>query len=55
MKIRALNSSPHAEERSKTELMLKHLIGGMREAGAERRARNDRSRGYTGMLRSELC
>lgn len=35
MKILALNSSPHAEERSKTELMLKHLVTGMREAGAQ--------------------
>ena len=55
MKILALNSSSHDEERSKTEPMLKHLVTGMREAGAERRAHNDRSRGYTGVLRSELC
>jgi multimeric flavodoxin WrbA len=31
----ALNSSPRAGVQSKTELMLNHLVQGMREAGAE--------------------
>jgi len=35
MKILALNSSPRGDGQSKTELMLTHLVKGMREAGAE--------------------
>lgn len=35
MKVLALNSSPRGEGQSKTELMLSHLVAGMREAGAE--------------------
>lgn len=35
MKVFALNSSPRVGSQSKTELMLNHLIGGMREVGAE--------------------
>jgi multimeric flavodoxin WrbA/putative sterol carrier protein len=35
MKVLALNSSPRGEDQSKTELMLHHLVQGMREAGAE--------------------
>ena len=35
MKILALNSSPRGEGESKTELMLKHLVTGMQEAGAQ--------------------
>jgi multimeric flavodoxin WrbA len=35
MKILAINSSPRTGDRSKTELMLNHLIEGMRDAGAE--------------------
>ena len=35
MKILALNSSPRGEGQSKTELLLNHLVQGMREAGAE--------------------
>jgi multimeric flavodoxin WrbA/putative sterol carrier protein len=35
MKILALNSSPRREGQSKTELMLSHLVKGMREAGAD--------------------
>lgn len=35
MKILALNSSPRTGGQSKTELMLKHLVEGMQEAGAE--------------------
>lgn len=35
MKVLALNSSPRGEGQSKTELMLTHLVKGMREAGAE--------------------
>jgi putative sterol carrier protein/FMN-dependent NADH-azoreductase len=35
MKVLALNSSPRGEGQSKTELMLKHLVAGMLEAGAE--------------------
>ncbi|MGD2270594.1 MAG: NAD(P)H-dependent oxidoreductase [Desulfobacterales bacterium] len=35
MKILALNSSPRTGDRSKTELMLNHLVEGMRDAGAE--------------------
>ena len=35
MNVLALNSSPRAGGQSKTELMLKHLLQGMREAGAE--------------------
>jgi multimeric flavodoxin WrbA len=35
MKILALNSSPRGEGQSKTELMLNHLVLGMREAGAQ--------------------
>lgn len=35
MKILALNSSPRGEGESKTELMLKHLVRGMQEAGAQ--------------------
>ncbi|MFC1884903.1 NAD(P)H-dependent oxidoreductase [Thermodesulfobacteriota bacterium] len=35
MKILAINSSPRSGGQSKTELMLDHLIEGMREAGAE--------------------
>ena len=34
MKVLALNSSPRKEGQSKTELMLKHLVNGMKEAGA---------------------
>jgi len=35
MKIIAINSSPRTENRSKTSLMLDHLAGGMRDAGAD--------------------
>ena len=35
MKVLALNSSPRSIEQSKTELMLNHLVDGMRDAGAE--------------------
>lgn len=35
MKVLALNSSPRTGSQSKTELMLNHLVSGMREAGAE--------------------
>jgi len=35
MKILALNSSPRTGSQSKTELMLNHLVKGMREAGAD--------------------
>ena len=35
MKILALNSSPRTRSQSKTELMLNHLVKGMREAGAD--------------------
>ncbi|MDD5170116.1 MAG: NAD(P)H-dependent oxidoreductase [Syntrophales bacterium] len=35
MKVLALNSSPRGDGESKTELMLTHLIKGMKEAGAE--------------------
>jgi multimeric flavodoxin WrbA/putative sterol carrier protein len=35
MKVLALNSSPRGDGQSKTELMLTHLVNGMREAGAE--------------------
>ena len=35
MKILAINSSPRIGGQSKTELMLNHLVEGMREAGAE--------------------
>jgi hypothetical protein len=35
MKVLALNSSPRGGDQSKTELMLNHLVQGMREAGAE--------------------
>ena len=35
MKILALNSSPRSGGQSKTELMLTHLVSGMRAAGAE--------------------
>ncbi|MCP4579193.1 MAG: hypothetical protein GY846_23210 [Deltaproteobacteria bacterium] len=35
MKILAINSSPRTGDRSKTELMLNHLMEGMRDAGAE--------------------
>ncbi|MFO7667620.1 MAG: NAD(P)H-dependent oxidoreductase [Desulfobacterales bacterium] len=35
MKILAINSSPRTGGQSKTELMLNHLVKGMREAGAE--------------------
>ena len=35
MNVLALNSSPRSSAESKTELMLNHLVGGMREAGAE--------------------
>ena len=35
MKVFALNSSPRGDGQSKTELMLTHLVKGMREAGAE--------------------
>lgn len=35
MKVLALNSSPRTGGQSKTELMLNHLVQGMREAGAE--------------------
>jgi multimeric flavodoxin WrbA len=35
MKVLALNSSPRKEGQSKTELMLKHLVNGMQQAGAE--------------------
>lgn len=35
MKVLALNSSPRSEGRSKTEVMLRYLVKGMREAGAD--------------------
>jgi FMN-dependent NADH-azoreductase len=35
MKVSAFNSSPRVGKNSKTELMLSHLVEGMREAGAE--------------------
>jgi len=35
MKVLALNSSPRVGSQSKTELMLDHLVAGMRDAGAE--------------------
>lgn len=35
MKILALNSSPRSGDQSKTELMLNHLVEGMRDAGAD--------------------
>ncbi|MBN2398641.1 MAG: flavodoxin family protein, partial [Deltaproteobacteria bacterium] len=35
MKILAINSSPRTGDESKTELMLDHLVKGMRDAGAE--------------------
>lgn len=35
MKVLAINSSPRTGNQSKTELMLDHLVKGMREAGAE--------------------
>ena len=35
MKVLAVNSSPRGDGQSKTELMLNHLVKGMREAGAE--------------------
>lgn len=35
MKVLALNSSPRGGGQSKTELMLNHLVQGMREAGAD--------------------
>lgn len=35
MKIIAINSSPRSGGQSKTELLLNHLVEGMRDAGAE--------------------
>lgn len=35
MRILALNSSPRSGGQSKTELMLNHLVEGMRDAGAD--------------------
>ena len=35
MNVLALNSSPRTGGQSKTEMMLNHLVQGMREAGAE--------------------
>jgi multimeric flavodoxin WrbA/putative sterol carrier protein len=35
MKVLALNSSPRSEGQSQTEFLLKHLVEGMQEAGAE--------------------
>ena len=35
MRILAFNSSPRSSDRSKTELMLNHLVEGMRNAGAD--------------------
>jgi putative NADPH-quinone reductase len=35
MKVLALNSSPRIKGQSKTELLLSHLVAGMRDAGAE--------------------
>ncbi|MBU2498762.1 MAG: NAD(P)H-dependent oxidoreductase [Proteobacteria bacterium] len=35
VKVLALNSSPRSEGQSKTELMLRHLVKGMSEAGAD--------------------
>ncbi|MBN2123273.1 MAG: SCP2 sterol-binding domain-containing protein [Deltaproteobacteria bacterium] len=35
MKVLALNSSPRKEGQSKSELMLRHLVEGMRQAGAD--------------------
>ena len=35
MKVLALNSSPRVKGQSKTELLLSHLVKGMKEAGAE--------------------
>ncbi len=35
MKVLALNSSPRGDGQSKTELLMNHLVAGMREAGAD--------------------
>jgi multimeric flavodoxin WrbA len=35
MKVLALNSSPRTTDQSKTELLLSHLVAGMRDVGAE--------------------
>jgi multimeric flavodoxin WrbA len=35
MNVMAINSSLRGEGQSRTELMLNHLVKGMREAGAE--------------------
>lgn len=44
MKILAINSSPRSERQSKTALMLDHLVQGMRDAGAEVKVVNLRSK-----------
>jgi putative NADPH-quinone reductase len=44
MKILAINSSPRSERQSKTALMLDHLVQGMRDAGAEVKVANLRSK-----------
>lgn len=35
MQVFAVNSSPRVGDQSKTELMLNHLVEGMRDAGAQ--------------------
>ncbi len=51
MKILALNSSARTGNNSKTELMLTHLVKGMRHAGAEVETINLRDKSLYWLLR----
>ena len=55
MKVLALNSSPRAGAQSKTELMLNHLVSGMREAGAEVDLQNLREKSIKNCIGCLTC
>ncbi|UCH20640.1 MAG: NAD(P)H-dependent oxidoreductase [Deltaproteobacteria bacterium] len=55
MKILALNSSPHSGGQSKTELMLNHLVEGMRDAGAEVEVVNLRQKAVKNCIGCYTC
>lgn len=55
MRVLALNSSPRTGGRSKTELMLTHLIKGMRDAGAEVELENLREKSIKNCIGCLTC
>jgi len=55
MRILAINSSPRSGGQSKTELMLNHLVGGMRDASAEVEVVNLRERNIKNCIGCFTC